>query len=801
MNFTTTIVLLALLIFVGGYFLLFERESQSTNERERIAQTSPSKGGTPLFDTDQFDASAVKNITIEKDDQTIVLAKQDSDWWQTEPVRAALNSWSVSDIPEDAAKLSYVEKFKPGVGGEQSPEQLGLAPAPKAIVTIQTEGDKAAKHTFKLGRKISGYGYLMLNDDPTVYVVKEALHDRVLDKNPLEWRKTSIDGPKEGEADHVKVQLGDQAFAVAKTDGNWSLESPHSGRVDRKNVETLLSDIDGFYISKFIKDQPQDLSIYGLDKPANVISIRKPAPPQDSEDGDSDASSGDDESADDADQANDQPQPTIYTLSIGAPVDLKKESFFATWAQGDQGGDIVFTLSKSSVEKLDKQVDDVRDARITPLASADTLQLTIQTPEHGTIHLLRSAGTWGFEPAAAPPFSADDGETADLVDAITGAKATTYAPDAKPEGEPLATITLGATARPDPDVLRVYKSAADDKHMVVRNNETTGYLVASNDLAAVFEPALALRDRLVLDLAASSISRVSLKRPDGTAFVFEREIPPPPAAPSAPQTTAQDASEQDQANESGQADAIAAAAQDAESNDADVELPAPTSQPASQPAPQTPQPGPWRMIGFDAFELTAVQDLAGELTPLNADAWLTADAQPGAAAHSIEIQGEGQTVTMLVNSESRVATATGVDTPFKVMQSLADAVSAEMRYRTILSFSTTDIVRINVTRDGTSLVLKKDENDDYVSESGQKIDDSAAGGLFDTVAGLRVDHYVDGGPVSDAQITIEVELADAAHAIAIAEADDAERHISIGDQRYQVGDSVFEKLTAKVGEQ
>ena len=777
MKFTTTIFLLVTLI-IAGLIFAFVRSVEPEYERERRLSGQSQEAGQPLFSPDEFSPDDIQSVTIQREGQKIILEKEGEDWWQIEPVRFALNSWEVKNIPDDTSKLRYLEKLRSGQDETISAQKLGLAPTPRAVITLVPARGKGSPQKIKLGRKsLGGVGYLMINEDPGIYVVKSELHKRVLDKEISEWRKTSIDSAKEGQADHVKLVQGGRTIELAKSNGTWALESPNSGRVSRKEVEQLLNDIDGFYINKFVKDQPEDLSVYGLAESETTVTIRKPAPPPPSEPTTQAATDG--QPDEEPDSTGETPPPTVYTLRIGSPVDLKKEHFFATWSEGEHGGDVVFQLAKSSVEKLDKTVDDMRDARITPLEDADVRQIKVSTPEHGDVHLLHEEARWQFEPSSAPGFAADDGETSKLVTAIASAEADAYMANASPADEPVATITLGAVARTQSDVLRVFAQGEGEKHLVLRNNETTGYVVDGDRLEGCLKPALNLRDRLVLDAADDQIHRVTITRADGTRSVFERDLPP--------------------------------VKEEAEAEAASPD-PASTTQPAAMATTQTAtaaaeveaasKPGPWRFVGHERFEASALQDLVKEFLPLRATSWMVDAAGLAPGATRVEIQGAtAAPIVLTANLDSRVATLTGVDRPFEISEILANAINAELRYRTVLSFNTTDIRRVTVGRDGQTQVIGKD-GDDYVGDGEGKIDQSAAGGLFDTLAGLRVERYLPDGHVVEVTTTITVELDDEqTHVLEVAESKGGGGVVAINSQAYVLSESVYEKLTADLFKQ
>jgi hypothetical protein len=73
---------------------------------------------------------------------------------------------------------------------------------------------------------------------------------------------------------------------------------------------------------------------------------------------------------------------------------------------------------------------------------------------------------------------------------------------------------------------------------------------------------------------------------------------------------------------------------------------------------------------------------------------------------------------------------------------LADAAGAEFRFRTVLPVASGDIRKITVTTAAGTVSVERDDAGRYVSADGRKIDQAAAGGLFDALGGLRVERFI-----------------------------------------------------------
>ncbi len=785
MNFKTTILLLVLLVVVGGAFFLIESKSDKDLDDRETPEAAQAEG-TALLDEQKFSPDAIRKVTVETEGKTIEIERDGDTWRQTAPVRFELSDWSAKRIGESAGELRYVQALKPGSKDAPPPGEVGLDP-PKAVVTFHLDQDgKKSTHTIKVGDKLSfgGRGYVMINDDKRVYVVNsDDLHGQVTLEKITDMRKKSIDAPSDGEADHVSYVRDGQPIEMIKTDGQWAFGPPASGRVDSAAVKKLTESVGSIYIDKFVADEPASLAIYGLDRPQVVVTITSSAPADAGDGADGDDAAEEDEPADTFTQK-------VKRLRIGGPVDLKQEKYFATWGGADEPYDVVFQINKSYVEKFTETLDDFRDARITPLGRADMREVQIARDDPPGFKLIYSEGRWSFaEPG--PGYAADTGECGKLVDAIVQAEAESYQPNAQPEAGPVVTITLAGIGRTEPDVLKVYVATAEEGgespgYVVLRNNETTGYVVTADELKLALAPPLDFRQREVIAFEKDTINGLSITRADGVVFDFER----PFVTPETPE--AAEAADADSAD--------AEAGTETETADENVESPAAVP-------PLKPRPGPWALAGFDQFEQSALNAALRQLDPLTAERWVASAGELNQTVSVTLTTIDGDEAVMAIDAASREAIIKGIKdgktfelAAFEVTEDAFEKFDAEFRTRTVLDLATADIEKVTVTRGASAITVSKDTAGNYSGGDGEAMDESAAGGLFDTLTGLRAARFIAApGDPGVAAVQIDVATKDGgAHQLAIYEGEP--RIIRLNDRFFTLDDDDAEKLTAALVE-
>jgi len=345
------------------------------------------------------------------------------------------------------------------------------------------------------------------------------------------------------------------------------------------------------------------------------------------------------------------------------------------------------------------------DPRITVLQPSRVRELTIQRGDAPGFRLEKSpGGGWTFAKDSATDFTPDADEVDKLLKAITQATAAQYLADAAIPQQYLARVVLSTRETGRDDTLLLYEGPPLDTAegeprrsiMVLRNDESTGYLVPAEKLAAVFRPAVELRSHDILTLTPQELREVRLEREDGVTYVFRERSDP--------------------------------------------------RDPAGRPR--------WTLVGHDQFEERQFIELLRNFVPFSAGQWLEGEAQLGEQTVKLALvpKAEGAEPRVLtVNVDNRHARMTGVDTPFRVMPVTLAALTAEYRDRTVFDASIHQLGVVQYTASGRVLRLKRDELGRFavVDAAGKRVagygrlNQQIAAALFDALAPLRVERYVE----------------------------------------------------------
>jgi hypothetical protein len=484
MNIKTTLILLVLLILVAIGFLAV------TNRPAGPATApAPTPGpADPLF-TD-LAAEGIDRLTIARGEQRLEAVREAETWVQVQPVRFPLDDQAMQELAEALAGLSVAERFVPG--GERTPGlgELGLDP-PRGMVQLGADGP-----TLLLGKAaLGGLAYARLSDEPEVLVVGDDVHEQVVAGSLLDLRRRTL--PVAAPASVTRVSLGHEGGAVAlhRVDGDWRLDEAGAQRANDDAVRQLLGALRQVRAQAFVADAPPSLAVYGLAEPRLTVSLTTPG-------------------------ADGSPQPA--TLRVGAPADLEGDSLYATWTTPRMDQPVVFTVSAAQITPLTLTADDLREPRLLN-AGASAHRVRIERPDLPPLVLQRDGEQWGFAEGSAA-FPADAEQAGALIRRLIAAEAERFEPLPEANVAPVATIQVASPTQPEPQTVQVYPPVADDApYRAVPAGSDVAYAVPARTLMGVFEPAYALRDRVVAELEPGEASLITLELPDGRAYRFARD--------------------------------------------------------------------------------------------------------------------------------------------------------------------------------------------------------------------------------------------------------------------------------------
>ena len=507
MSFKTTLTLLVVLIVLVGASWYLGVFAPPQDDKTPVSEAPTVDAREQMLIAPKLED--VSRMTLEvKGRGKVVFQKQDQKWTIIEPVEVAAVSWDVSDLVtafQDAKKL---RSFTPGAEGELSLEQTGLA-EPSMVVTL--EGDRTL--TLQIGKNVvaSENTYVRTGDSEPIAVVDVDLREKIK-KDLKEYRDKRLWEPnKDKVAELVYTDQAGTEYKFVKTDGKWVMTSPMRAPVEKDTITKAIDTVTWLKAEEFAEDQPEQLQMYGLAEPkwrvvVTTVEEVKPEPKE-----------GETQPAD--------TQPTTkrtdYVVLVGNPAGLDSKQTYAKLADRPW----VVTVKQEDLGKIIPDLQAWRDKKLIDAAVAEINHVEIAQPE-GDVVLDKKQGTWTLvqgDQTLAVDSSAVDG----LLNKLTELKAASFVD--QPTGEqaldnPQRRIRIVAEGKLEPVEIAVGETTPSGLY---RYAQRVGldylFAVPEETLQAVFKPAIAYRDRKVLNFDVDSAVAFEVRREDRTYRLEWRE--------------------------------------------------------------------------------------------------------------------------------------------------------------------------------------------------------------------------------------------------------------------------------------
>lgn len=242
----------------------------------------------PLVSRDAIDPERLAEVSIDRDGTRYRFVRRGESWWQTAPIEHAADGWAVRQFATRLLKAESVRSVElPATGSADagSGSQLasaGLSPAEGRIELVEMAPAEATARArrvvVELGkRSLAGRAYARVLEPapptPRYEVIDASLHDFALERDPREFRRRDIFVDL-GEVDRIELSSGGSVTAIERVGRAFRIVAPIQTRADRQQCEELVDAIRRARSAGFVVDNPVELSVYGLEPPAAVLSVR-----------------------------------------------------------------------------------------------------------------------------------------------------------------------------------------------------------------------------------------------------------------------------------------------------------------------------------------------------------------------------------------------------------------------------------------------------------------------------------------------------------------------------------------------
>ena len=518
MNLKTTLVLAALLVAGGASWLTYNRLRPADLPAQAVsilgADATPEK---------------VQKVEITRGEPRIVLERSGGEWtlpgkW---PVRAPEADQLVSLL------TTLRSRFAPISVGDADLKKYGLATDQRPLTVKVTVDDKA--HELVFGEKpdennrfsretyvrVDGAGQV-IRLAPGLIASLDRPQEYYMQRRLFPTERVANDAGEGEKAEKVE-RLAAKAVAVESPAGKytleragdeWELREPWRDRADPDKVKALLTGLPDVWAEKFVS-KGKDLKEYGLDKPEDTLRVTR---------GNGDVVTLLVGKESDIRRRIIPPPPSQFGQPPMQPRIVEEVFHYAKLRDNDQ----VFEIKTDKLANVAVSAAAMRDARLARFRAEDASRLEIRDGATALVFAKdKDKNAWKLE--GPTPIEAEPGRVTELLDKLSALQARDQdvieKPDPKVTGlaetPPTVKVTVEETkgtgeAKTTKTRALTFLIGKEDAAKAKVYVQVAGWprvnAVEPDLLKLVQRPALAYRNRRVLDFSPADLARLNVKR-------------------------------------------------------------------------------------------------------------------------------------------------------------------------------------------------------------------------------------------------------------------------------------------------
>ena len=322
----------------------------------------------------------------------IKLKAQGDDWKMVAPWQDDADA-EVIDQLLDAIQNLHPEDVIAELGkGDKRRQMLKDFGLNKSKLRLKLDGKQMPPQLeFGQDTAVQGRGYLRLQDEDAVYVVANDLKTMV-SKTPEDFRDHRMTPFLTTLINRAIFQVSGGEIELAKEQDNWQLVRPIKARASNDAVVDILTKMNQTQISKFVSENNSNPGSFGLDSPADVLTLFGA-------------------------------EGNKFEIEIGSAVPSHPESVYA----GLPERNTVVEVSKGFAALFNITPNDLRDRKIGRLNSDLIDRVTIENADQPRIVLAREENRWRFLSPANGPANAENVNR--LIQEINNGEVTQFVSD------------------------------------------------------------------------------------------------------------------------------------------------------------------------------------------------------------------------------------------------------------------------------------------------------------------------------------------------------------------------------------
>jgi hypothetical protein len=486
MKFKSTLILLIIVVVLFAFVYIFEirKPKESTGESDNLGK---------LLSLAKEDVNKVELAYSDPNYEGIVCSKDDAGEWQIEqPLKAKADQKLMDRLISDTVGKYVHETLKEA----EDISEYGLD-NPRVTATFYLQD--GTSRTIMLGDTVPtrNYVYVKQKAVPDISLVTASIADD-LTKFPSDLRDRTVITLDKSAIRKIRLKYADRENIVCqKTEAEWNLLEPMGAKGEKGAIGKIISDLGDLKVDRFITEEAEDVSIYGLSQPQIEATV----------------------TLDDG---------VEKSLLIGKEEDgsvyVKRASDKA-----------VYSVNADIIDKLKVEPSDLRDRTVVAfdrnlvekleLRSSGRSVVMEKKQEEGRADLIKPEEFW--EITKPDVVKADKSTVDEILKKLDELKVDEFASDDPEDLSIYGLIQPQIQAviyvrESEPKTLLVGKKTGESVY-VKTASEKSVYLVDAGIVDDLSKGMLDLRDKEVLDFTQGDVKRLELKRKDKTIVCIKQE--------------------------------------------------------------------------------------------------------------------------------------------------------------------------------------------------------------------------------------------------------------------------------------
>lgn len=480
MSIKKTVILFIILVLMGGYYYTRVNLSEKQQAQEEAAKK--------VFTATE---EALQEISIKRQNEEIVLKKQEETWKMLQPVEAFTDAEAVKQLVTDFVKA---EQQKTVAEDKSQDQEFGLD-QPQLVVIAKGQAGTSPMQ-LALGNETpttSGF-YARVDNQEKVVIVGSPVKTG-LDKSMYDLRDKTILAFAPDQVKKAILTLPSEAHPsveLEQKDAKWQIVTPQNYQADTAKMNAMLSKITSSSIKAFTAEKADNLAQYSLDQPNATLSLFV---------------------------GEDKSQKTLF-------LGKKNESGDGVYAK-HEGAQNVFLVDAAILDEFPKSVNDLRDKTLFAFKSPDIQK--IELASQGETIVLERASEEEWQITQPESFKADSAKVQQLLSNAESATVQQFVSDTP---EDLAQYGLAA----QPFTIRLWQKDQETPHELLLGSPdqaNTGIyaklgsqnavvLVKADTLAQLHQSAFDLRYKKILAFDRAQVEQIQLTYAD-QKLVLEKD--------------------------------------------------------------------------------------------------------------------------------------------------------------------------------------------------------------------------------------------------------------------------------------